>query len=152
MPRTGSRDRGRGRHWRAAPSRRRHPPCRCRAPRRTMPPTSTARRRPGVWVVRSQQTAEPDFFRCFLRKPHEGTFPMMAAWAFEGPLSVLRAMGLNTRRHHHRPALWARWPFSRDPKPGSRAGNRACSSPFTGGALLPRIATIERPMLWGRSN
>jgi hypothetical protein len=26
--------------------------------------------------VRSQQTAEPDFFRWFLREPHEGTFPM----------------------------------------------------------------------------
>ena len=39
---------------------------------------------------------------------------MVAVWAFEGPLSVLRAMGLNPRLHHHRPALWARWPFSRD--------------------------------------
>src|SRR5260221_13554092 len=39
---------------------------------------------------------------------------MVAVWAFEGPLSVLRAMGLNPRLHHHRPALWARWLFSRD--------------------------------------
>jgi hypothetical protein len=67
-----------------------------------------------VWVIRSQQTAEPDFCCGFLRKPHEGTFRMVAVWAFEGPLSVLRAMGLDTRRHHHRPALWARWPLSRD--------------------------------------
>jgi hypothetical protein len=66
-----------------------------------------------VWVIRSQKTAETDFC-CFLRKPHEGTFRMVAVWAFEGPLSVLRAMGLDTRQHHHRPALWARWPFSRD--------------------------------------
>jgi hypothetical protein len=65
-------------------------------------------------VIRSQQTAEPDFFCYFLRKPHEGAFRMVAVWAFEGPLSVIGAMGLDTRRHHHRPALWARWPFSRD--------------------------------------
>jgi hypothetical protein len=67
-----------------------------------------------VWVIRSQQTAEPDISRGFLRKPHEGTFRMVAVWAFEGPLSVLRAMRLATRRHHHSPALWARRPFSRD--------------------------------------
>jgi hypothetical protein len=49
-----------------------------------------------------------------LREFHEGTFRMMAAGTFEGPLSVLRTIGLDTCQHHHRLALWARWPFCRN--------------------------------------
>jgi hypothetical protein len=118
--------------------------------------------RRGNWVIRSQQTAEPDFCCGFLRKPHEGTFGMVAVWAFEGPLSVLRAMGLNTRRHHHRPALWARWPFSGDRSGGcepetehviflSRARVTEISGASGSGRLdaltsLPRhLATISLP-------
>jgi len=37
---------------------------------------------------------------------------MAAVSTFEGPLSVLRAMGVDARQPHHLPALWARWPFS----------------------------------------
>jgi hypothetical protein len=49
---------------------------------------------------------------------HEGTFRMMAAGTFEGPLSVPRTVRHDTRQHHHRLALRARWPFCR---------NRSCA-------------------------
>jgi hypothetical protein len=89
-------------------------PPHCVGPGSECPPRVPCEESNFAAVILSQQTAEPDFFCYFLCKPHEGTFQMVAVWAFEGPLSVLRAMGLDTRRHHHRPALWARWPLSRD--------------------------------------
>jgi hypothetical protein len=103
--------------------------------------------RRGNWIIRSQQTAEPDFCCGFLRKPHEGTFGMVAAWTFEGPLSVLRAMGLNTRRHHHRPALWARWPFSGDRSGGCEPETEhviflSCARALPKSQVPPEITSI----------
>jgi hypothetical protein len=61
---------------------------------------------------------------------------MVAVWAFEGPLSVLKAMGLHSRGHRHRPALWARWPFSRDRSWGRDAETEHVALLSRAGVLL----------------
>jgi hypothetical protein len=83
------------------------------------------------------RSGRPSLIFCcgFLRKPHEGTFGMVAAWAFVGPLFVLGTMGFNTRRHHHRPALWAGWPFSRDRSWGCEPETEHVTFPSRAGAL-----------------
>ena len=52
-------------------------------------------------------------FRTVLCESREAAFRMVAIGAFKGPLSVLGAMRLDTRQHHHRPAFRAGWPFCR---------------------------------------